>query len=267
MKRSVMYTVIVIAAFILVVGGFFMPEISLFVKEQNELLYTYEANKTTYTVRSDYASEYAVTEAMGYTRYFTQADIYYEKIEMTADSVSAVSLEFMNGMPHWRYGCDKTFVSAEPYFCKPEDSPEGRVQWKVMFYSETLKSNLIFIVDDHTAAVVGFYTVSADTFSLYEDYRGKKRVVLSEEYYLNKYIGGLRDYYGWSTTYSISTGNSDGVISYRISFVDKSGGHGSVELYYNYYYGNMIFNMDKNIAEIEYAPSAEYTEPVEYEEW
>ena len=234
MNKFLKYFVIFLLTFTVVVSCFFMPEISEAFKNSKKS-YSYRTNKTKFTSAENIP--YAMRFAEGYYPYAESA--VHEKTLLKESRAIEIAEEFFYSIPGWKYGCDILFSGAESKICAI-DNDETSIVWGVYFYSNALSSNICILVNDDAAKVIGFYTHRNSE-------RSAPLIITDFTYYINKYLPHISNYYGWSTAYSNTESVINGIISYKIAFVEKNGSNGSVMLYYNYKNGDVIFNMAEDI--------------------
>ena len=221
MKNIRNYIIVSALAFIVVVSCFFMPELTDLFDGRKEKTYSFETNKTSFSVSDN------VPFALRFTEVLPVAEKYSGSTELSAHDARMSAENFFYSMKPWRYGCVLEFMNAEPFNCK-SDEYGSCIVWKVYFYSETLQSTLMFAVNDYY-------------------------------YYINKFLPDMVRYYGWVSAYSNMETILSGNITYKIAFVDEDGDSASVMMYYDYRSGNVIFNMANDSFE-SYRVNESYTE-------
>ena len=246
MKNIRNYIIVSALAFIVVASCFFMPELTDLFDGRKEKTYSFETNKTSFSVSDN------VPFALRFTEVLPVAEKYSGSTDLSAHDARMSAENFFYSMKPWRYGCVLEFMNAEPFNCK-SDEYGFCIVWKVYFYSETLQSTLMFAVNDSSNTVIGFFT--------HYDGGGKNMPLLINDYYyyINKFLPDMVRYYGWVSAYSHMETILSGNITYKIAFVDEDGDSASVMMYYDYRSGNVIFNMANDSFE-SYRVNESYTE-------
>ncbi len=248
------YIIALFVAAVLVVSCFFMPEITEFIERGAEVNYSYLTNKVNFT------SSKNLPYAMRFTQMFSSGVPSSSAANLKAKDAQKKAEAFFYSIDSWNYGYDLEFISAAPKLCEII-SGEKEIVWEVKFFSEALNSHIVFAVNDSAEIVIGFYVCNQNTGSA-----GHQYLMHDFNFYLDKYLPSISRYYQWSTFSGNTDSVLDGTITYKIVFVDKYGNYSTIMLYYDYYYGNIIFNMEENILEPYNNGDAEYVEPITEEQ-
>jgi len=229
------YIIALLVSAVIVLSCFFLPEISEYMKRGAEVSYLYQTNKVSFS------SSKNLPYAMRFTEQFSLGVPSRSGTNLDAKEVIEKAETFFYTIDPWKNGCDLNFISATPKLCEIATG-EQEVVWEVKFYSEALYGHIVFAINDTAETVIGFYLCNQNTGGTSHRY-----LMQNFNYYMEKYLSGISEYYRWSTFSGVTDSVLDGIITYKITFVDNYGNYSTVMLYYDYRYGNVIFNMEENI--------------------
>lgn len=244
------YIIALFVAIVFVISCFFLPEITEFINRGAEVNYSYQTNKVNFT------SSKNLPYAMRFTEMFSSGIPSSSAANLKAKDAQEKAEAFFYSIDLWKYGYDLEFISATPKLCEIITG-EKEIVWEVKFFSEALNSYIVFAVNDSAGIVIGFYVCNQNTGGA-----GHQYLMRDFNFYLDKYLPSISRYYQWSTFSGRDDSVFDGKITYKITFVDKYGNYSTIMLYYDYRYGNIIFNMEENILEPYNNGYAEYVETV-----
>ena len=242
------YIIALFASVVIVVSCFFLPEISELVKRGAEVSFSYQTNKVSFS------SSKNLPYAMRFTEAFSLGEVNNSGANLKTEHVREKAENFFYTIDSWKYGCDLQFISATPKLCKISTG-EQEIVWEVKYFSEALNSHLVFAINDTAETVIGFYLCNQNT-----GMDGQQYLMQNFDYYIEKYLPNISEYYQWSTFSGSTDSILDGIITYKITFVDNDGNYSTVMLHYDYRFGNIIFNMEADILDSYSSGYAEYVE-------
>ena len=115
MKTVRNYIIVFLFAFTVVISGFYMPELSAIANGSGGSSYSYETNKTSFSVSGN------VPVALRFTEVLPVAEKHSGITNLSSYDARMSAENFFYSMKPWRYGCVLEFMSAEPFNCKSDE--------------------------------------------------------------------------------------------------------------------------------------------------